>query len=95
MKSVHASAIGLLAEGASGILVTMNLPSNAKYSTLSTQAVYTSKASGDLEAECNFSEQDIKEIETQAKGSIKIPVVVTDSKGNKPAEFVVEWSWKK
>jgi acyl-coenzyme A thioesterase PaaI-like protein len=95
MKSVHASAIGLLAEATSGILVAVNLPSNAKYSTLSTQAVYNSKAFGDLEAECSFSEQDIKEIESKVKGSIKIPVVVIDSKGNKPAEFVVEWSWKK
>lgn len=95
MGTIHASAISLLAEATSGLLLNMNLPGNAKYSTLTTNAEYLEIARGDVIAKASFSPKEQLSVKGTEKGSINIPVSVVDARNVEVAKFSVVWSWKK
>ncbi|MGJ8669617.1 MAG: DUF4442 domain-containing protein [Oceanococcus sp.] len=95
MGTIHASAISLLAEATSGLLLNMNLPGNAKYSTLTTNAEYIEIARGGIVATASFSPEEQLSVKDTDKGSMEIPVSVRDARNVEVAKFSVVWSWKK
>jgi acyl-coenzyme A thioesterase PaaI-like protein len=94
MKGVHASAMFLLAEAATGTVLSANLPDGSKYATTHIQIDYKQKATGDLTAVATLSAEQRDSIRTQAKGKLAVPVTLTDERGGEPAHFTIEWSWK-
>ena len=94
MKTVHASAMFLLAEAATGAVLLANLPNGAHLSTTRSEVEYRSKAVGRLEAVASLSPEQQKLVRQQEKGRLTIPVVLTDAEGKEPAFFTIEWSWK-
>lgn len=94
MKTVHASAMFLLAEAATGAVLLANLPDGARFSTTRTEVEYRLKAVGRLEAVATLSPEQQRMVREQEKGRLTVPVVLTDAEGKEPAQFSIEWSWK-
>jgi uncharacterized protein (TIGR00369 family) len=94
MKTVHASAMFLLAEAATGTVLSANLPEGTRFSTTHIEVDYVRRAEGDLTATATLSDEQRALIRATPKGRLVVPVRVLDASGNEPATFVVEWSWK-
>lgn len=94
MRTVHASAMFLLAEAATGAVLLANLPDGARFSTVSSHVEYLARAVGRLEVVASLSPEQQRQVREQEKGRLTIPVVLTDVEGKQPAVFAIEWSWK-
>jgi uncharacterized protein (TIGR00369 family) len=94
MKTVHASAMFLLAEAATGAVLSANLPEGSRFSTTHIEIDYVRRAEGDLVAVATLDEAQRELVRGTDKGRLTVPVRVTDQSGNVPATFVVEWAWK-
>jgi len=91
--SIHAAAMALLAESATGFLVGMNID-NTKLPLMKTLHVdYTRLAKGDLTARAHLTPEHIAMINNQEKGEVVVPVTITDSEGNTPVECAMTWAW--
>ena len=95
MKTVHASAMFLLAEAATGTVLTANLPDGSRFATIHIEIDYVRKAVGDLRATATLSPEQRALIASEAKGRLVVPVALTDAEGNEPARFSIEWSFKR
>ena len=90
---VHAAAMALLGESATGFLVGMHVPDNCTPLLKNMNIDYVRRAAGDLTAVAQLSDEQIHLLRNSEKGDISVPVVITDSEGNEPinAEFI--WAW--
>ncbi|NQZ92957.1 MAG: DUF4442 domain-containing protein [Moritella sp.] len=90
---IHAAAMALLGESATGFLIAMHVPDNRIPLLKNMNIDYVRRAAGDLTAVATLSDEQIKHIRDTEKGDISVPVVITDSEGNEPinAEFI--WAW--
>lgn len=91
--TVHATAMALLAETATGALLGMNLPDDRVPLLKSMQVDYRKFARGDLRAEATLAAPARKRILAEGKGEIVVPVKVTDEAGNEPIECRMLWAW--
>ncbi|WP_337879301.1 DUF4442 domain-containing protein [Rheinheimera sp.] len=91
--SVHAAAMSLLGESASGFLVGVHVPDDRIPLLKSMHLDYVKRASGDLTARAQLTAEQIDFIRSTEKGEISIKVQITDSVHVEPvlAEFV--WAW--
>lgn len=94
MKTVHASAMFLLAEAATGVVLSANLPDGSRFATTRAEVEYVQKSKGGLRATATLSEEQRTRILTEESGRLKVPVTVIDESGQEPARFSVEWSWE-
>lgn len=91
--TVHAAAMALIAETATGLVVGMNVPDD-KIPVIKTLKVdYTKRAKGDLVAKAHLTEQQIQDILTLEKGEVEVAVTVTDEEGKEPIECQMLWAW--
>ncbi len=90
---IHAAAMVLLAETATGMVVGMNIPDDkiplAKY--LNTR--FVKRSTGAMKAEATLTPEQIEKIKTTEKGDVLVHVVVTDEAGVNPVECEVCWAW--
>lgn len=93
IKGIHAAAMGLLAETATGMLVGMNVPDTSTPVIKSMKVNYKKRVKGDLTATATLSSSQIEQIIEQDKGEMMIPVTVTDSEGQEPIECEMLWAW--
>lgn len=91
--SVHAAAVALLAETATGTLLTMNLPDDRVPLLKSMQVEYHKRAKGDLLAEATLAASVRARILAEEKGEIVVPVKVTDESGEEPVQCRMLWAW--
>lgn len=91
--SVHAAAVALLAETASGTLLTMNLPDDRVPLLKSMQIEYLKRAQGDLLAEATLETGARSRMRAEEKGEIAVPVKVTDQSGVEPVRCRMLWAW--
>lgn len=91
--SVHAAAVALLAETASGTLLTMNLPDDRVPLLKSMQIEYLKRAQGDLLAEAALEAGARARVLAEEKGEIVVPVKVTDASGAEPVRCRMLWAW--
>lgn len=91
--SVHAAAMALLGESASGFLLGMHVPDDRLPLLKSMQLDYVKRATGKLTAVATLSDVQIQQIREQDKGEITIKVQINDQLGVEPviAEYV--WAW--
>jgi acyl-coenzyme A thioesterase PaaI-like protein len=93
IKGVHAAAMALLAESATGFLVAMNLP-DTKLPLIKTLHVdYRQRAVGGLTAVASLTAEQIAAFEQQDKGELWVTVTVTDESGSAPIECAMLWAW--
>lgn len=91
--SVHAAAMALLGESASGFLLGMHVPDDRLPLLKSMHLDYVKRATGRLTASAMLSDLQIQQIREQEKGEIIIQVRINDQVGVEPviAEYV--WAW--
>ncbi|NVJ51170.1 MAG: DUF4442 domain-containing protein [Gammaproteobacteria bacterium] len=93
IKGVHAAAMGLLAETATGMVIGMNVPDDRTPVIKSMKVSYLKRAAGDLTAVAKLTGEQIQYILDNEKGEMLVPVEVTDSEGKQPIECEMLWAW--
>lgn len=93
IKGVHAAAMALLAETATGFAVGMNLPDDKLPLLKSMKVEYKKRAQGNLKAVAALTAEQITQVRTLEKGDVTVPVTVTDESGNEPIQCEMIWAW--
>lgn len=90
---IHAAAMVLLAETATGMVLSMNVPDDKLQVAKSIQVDFQKMTKSDLTAVAKLSEEQIQTITTQEKGEVDIEVKVMDAEGNEPLVVKIVWAW--
>ncbi len=93
IKGVHAAAMALLAETATGFAVGMNLPDDKLPLIKTLKVDYTKRTQGSMTAVATLSPEQIALIRSTPKGEVTVPVVVTDESGQEPIQCEMIWAW--
>ncbi|PTS84251.1 DUF4442 domain-containing protein [Pseudomonas sp. HMWF032] len=93
IKGVHAAAMALLAESATGFLVGMNVPDDKLPLIKSLKVDYLKRATGSLIADARLTPEQVHAIQTQDKGEVLVAVTVTDEAGIQPIQCEMLWAW--
>ncbi|HEY9103558.1 DUF4442 domain-containing protein [Chitinimonas sp.] len=93
IKGVHAAAMALLAETATGFAVGMNLPDDKLPLLKSMKVEYKKRSQGDMKAVAALTAEQIANVRTLEKGDVIVPVTVTDEAGNEPIVCEMVWAW--
>ncbi|MCM1960945.1 DUF4442 domain-containing protein [Acinetobacter modestus] len=93
IKGVHAAAMALLAETATGFLTGLHIPDDRILLIKSLHVDYLKVAQGGLTATASLSEDQKKFIAEHDKGELLIPVTVIDDSGNEPIQCQMLWAW--
>ena len=91
--TIHASAMGLLAESATGIVLGMTIPDNKVPLMKSTHIDYVKRANGALRAEATLPPEMRARVLGEDKGDFAVPVKVTDETGEEPIKCQMVWAW--
>lgn len=91
--SVHAAAMGLLAETATGFMTGLTVPDNRIIVIKSMNLEYLKQATGDMKAVATFSDEQVEFIKNNEKADINVPVVITDEKGIETVKATMVWAW--
>ena len=93
IRQVHAAAMMLLAESATGMVVGMNIPDDKIPLLKSMDTKFVKRSSGAMRAVATLSDEQIKEILSLEKGDVTVPVTITDAVGNEPILVEAVWAW--
>ncbi len=91
--SIHAAAMALLAESATGFLVGMNVPDTHLLLIKTLRVDYKKRAIGDLRALATLTAEQLSAIATQSRGEVTVQVEVTDESGQSPIACEMIWAW--
>jgi len=92
--TVHASAMGLLAETATGAVLGMNVPDDKVPVLRGMRVNYLKRAQGMLRAEATLDASMLARVRSEEKGDLAVPVRVTDESGEAPLECEMLWAWR-
>ncbi|MFJ3053856.1 DUF4442 domain-containing protein [Pseudomonas nitroreducens] len=90
---VHAAAMALLAESASGCLVGMNLPDHKLPLIKTLKVVYLRRARGSLRAIATLAPEQRRAMLEHDKGEAMIQVTLLDDSGAEPVRCEMHWAW--
>ncbi|WP_269630110.1 DUF4442 domain-containing protein [Pelomonas sp. BJYL3] len=90
---VHAAAMGLLAETATGMVVGMNVRDDCLPLCKSMHVAFKKRATGALKAQAVLTEQQRALMQAEPKGEVTVQVTVTDEAGLNPVECEFVWAW--
>ncbi|HET8731497.1 MAG TPA: DUF4442 domain-containing protein [Moraxellaceae bacterium] len=93
IKGVHAAAMALLAETATGFAVGMNLPDDKLPLIKSLKVDYLKRTQGDMRAVATLTKEQVELIRGTPKGEVLVPVMVTDESGEEPIRCEMLWAW--
>jgi acyl-coenzyme A thioesterase PaaI-like protein len=93
INGVHASAMNLLAETATGMVVGMNVRDDCLPLAKELKMQFKKRATGALRAVATLSAEQRVLMQASDKGEINVPVVVTDEAGVHPVECEFIWAW--
>ncbi len=91
--TIHATAMALLAETATGLLVGMNIPDEKIPVLKSMKIDYLKRAVGEMRAEAHLKPEQIALMRTEDKGEVLVAVQVTDEEHKQPIECQLLWAW--
>ncbi len=90
---IHAAAMILLAETATGMVVGMNVPDDKIPLVKFLNTKFVRRSQGAMKAEAWLTPEQIETIKSTPKGDIMVNVKVTDETGNSPIECEACWAW--
>jgi acyl-coenzyme A thioesterase PaaI-like protein len=93
IKGVHAAAMALLAETATGFVTVLNVPDDRIVLIKTLQVNYKKVAKGGLTATATLSDEQRKFIADNEKGELVVPITVVDESGIEPIECTMIWCW--
>ena len=90
---VHASAMNLLAETATGMVVGMNVRDDCIPLAKELRMAFKKRATGAMRAVATLTPAQIALMQASDKGEVNVAVVVTDEAGVNPVECEFVWAW--
>ncbi len=90
---IHAAAMMLLAETATGMVLGMNVPDDKLPLLKSMTSKFVKRSQGRMVAEATLTEEQKQQIMTVEKGDVVIQVRITDEANNEPIICEVCWAW--
>ncbi|MDP9142316.1 MAG: DUF4442 domain-containing protein [Pseudomonadota bacterium] len=90
---VHAAAMALLAETATGAVFGMNVPDHALLLLKTMHIDYLQRAHGTLRAVATLTLADRQRIAGEERGHLVVPVIVTDQSSAEPIRCEMTWAW--
>ena len=90
---VHAAAMALLAETATGFVVGMNVSDDQLILIKSLHVDYKKPTQGAMTATAILTEEQQRFIQTTPKGELLVPVTVVDETNGSPIECAMLWAW--
>ena len=90
---LHAAAMALIAETASGFVLTMNLPGDKLNLIKSMKVNYLRRSKGKMVAVARITPDQVQKLQTEPKGEVLIDVTVTDESGQEPISCEMLWAW--
>jgi acyl-coenzyme A thioesterase PaaI-like protein len=90
---VHASAMNLLAETATGMVVGMNVRDDCLPLAKELKMAFRKRATGSLRAIATLTDEQRAEMQQSDKGEVRVSVTVTDEAGINPVECEFIWAW--
>ena len=90
---IHAAAMMLLAETATGMVLGMNVPDDKLPLLKSMNCKYVKRSQGRMVAEATLTEELKQKIMTEEKGDVVVPVTITDEAGQEPIICEACWAW--
>lgn len=90
---VHASAMNLLAETATGMVVGMNVRDDCVPLAKELKMAFRKRATGALRAVATLTPEQRELLRASDKGEVNVSVVVTDEAGVNPVECEFIWAW--
>ena len=93
IQGVHAAAMALLAETATGMAFGMHVRDDALPLLKSMQIRYQKVATGSIRAEARILPEDRARIAQEPRGDVVVQVTLTDEAGVEPAVCEFVWAW--
>ncbi len=93
IKGVHAAAMALLAETATGFVIGVNLSDEKLPLIKSLHVDYKRRTVGDMRAVASLTAEQVAMIHASPKGELLVPVTVTDESGEEPIQCQMLWAW--
>ncbi len=90
---IHASAMVLLAETATGTLVGMNVLDTCIPLCKSLNVSFVRRSSGSMQAVATLTQEQINYIKSTEKGEVVVSVIVTDETAEEPIKCEAIWAW--
>ena len=90
---VHASAINLLLETATGMVVGMNVRDDCIPLAKELKMAFKKRATGAMRAVATLSAEQRALMQASDKGEVNVLVTVTDEVGVQPVECEFVWAW--
>ena len=93
IKGVHAAAMTLLAETASGFVVGLNLPADKLPLIKSLKVDFKKRTKGDMRVVATLTPEQRDKLKTEERGDVLVEVHVTDESGGEPIQCEMLWAW--
>lgn len=93
IKGVHASAMVLLAETASGMVTGMNVPDDKLPLMKSLTAEFRKRSEGAMRAVATLTPEQRARIVNEERGEVRVETRVTDETGGEPVHCEMIWAW--
>lgn|SRR5690606_32536484 len=90
---LHACAMALLAETATGFVTAMNVPDSAIVLIKSIKIDYKRPTKGAMQAVATLTAEQQQLMQTSEKGETLVQVSVTDESGEEPIQCEMLWAW--
>ncbi|WP_436913871.1 DUF4442 domain-containing protein [Acinetobacter schindleri] len=90
---VHACAMALLAETATGFVTAMNVPDSAVVLIKSIKIDYKRPTQGAMRAVATLTNEQQQLMQSTNKGETLVQVVITDESGEAPIQCEMLWAW--
>ncbi|MFN3374943.1 MAG: DUF4442 domain-containing protein [Burkholderiaceae bacterium] len=90
---VHAAAMTLLAETATGMVVGMNVRDDCLPLAKELKVAFRRRAQGSLRAVATLTDAQRLHMQQADKGEVTVPVQVFDESGAEPVECAFVWAW--
>lgn len=93
LHTVHAAAMALIAETASGFVVGMNVPDDRVPVIKSMRVDFLKRARGAMRAVAELTDEQRAAIAREQKGEVTVQVRVEDGEGKEPIACAMIWAW--
>ena len=90
---VHASAMNLLAETATGMVIGMNVRDDCLPLAKEMRMAFRKRSTGALRAVATLTPEQRAALQASDQGELTVAVTVTDEAGVEPAECAFTWAW--
>ena len=90
---IHASAMNLLAETATGMVVGMNVRDDCIPLAKELKMAFKKRSTGAMRAVATLTDEQKALMQASDKGEVRVAVTVTDEAGIQPVECEFVWAW--